>query len=166
MATNPNGFDYFLNGEPFGALKGTGSTTNFDYALQGEPLFALISPGEMTYTDTGTGVLVVVGSGVDAAILLDSGSAISIFVGGGADAPEYADAGTGMASLFGAGADVAILVDVGGGVLIAIGSGTDDLPPPPTDSDYIGDTTIYDLNSPTGSIGGGIVLDSEYIYDT
>lgn len=43
-------------------------------------------------------------------------------------------------------------------------AGISSMPPASTDV-YIGDTTIYDLNSPTGSISGGTVLDSEYIYD-
>lgn len=30
---------------------------------------------------------------------------------------------------------------------------------------YIGDTTIYDLSGPTGSVGGGTVLTPEYTYD-
>lgn len=44
-------------------------------------------------------------------------------------------------------------------------AGISSTPPVSTDA-YIGDTTIYDLNSPTGSITGGTVLDSEYIYDS
>lgn len=44
-------------------------------------------------------------------------------------------------------------------------SATPPVPPVSTDA-YVGDTTIYDLNSPTGSISGGTVMDSEYIYDT
>lgn len=157
--------DYSGNGRDWTA---SGTLTDEDPApvSWGAQSTRIIYPLSATYTDTGTAISVLSGSGADAAILLDIGSAVSVFTGSGADAPTYSDTGAGLAALFGAGADVAILVDVGGGVLIAIGSGTDDMPPPPTDADYIGDATIYDLSSPTGSIANGTVLDSEYIYDT
>jgi len=37
--------------------------------------------------------------------------------------------------------------------------------PPVSVDAYIGNATIYDVISPTGTISGGTVLDDEYIYD-
>lgn len=37
--------------------------------------------------------------------------------------------------------------------------------PPPVALPYQGDTTIYDLGSPTGSIAGGTILPPEYVYE-
>lgn len=49
-------------------------------------------------------------------------------------------------------------------LLLLIGASVS-TPTPPDDLPYQGDTTIYDQASATGSISGGTVIDSEYIYD-
>lgn len=83
------------------------------------------SAGGTTYTDTGVGVLILVGTGADVLNRVDAGSAVSILIGAGADAVNRVDVGSAISVLVGAGTDAVWRNDTGLATSALAGSGAD-----------------------------------------